>query len=155
MATTVSKTFKLDQDTIDQLQTIIDATGLTWDGAFSMLASQYTAQQAAQATGRQTEMQDFTTLLSKISEAYASALAINANTDERIRTEYSHRLAASEEAVASLKEKLAAAKDKADNAADELKAAKAEAETLTTKADEAAEQAAKANDALSDKETLI
>lgn len=155
MANTVAKTFKLEQETIDKLQGVIDATGLTWDGTFALLASQYTAQQAAQATGRQTEMQDFTTLLSKISEAYASALAINANTDERIRTEYAHRLATSEEAVASLNEKLSAAKDEATAAADELKTVKAEAEALTAKADEAAEQAAKANDALSDKETLI
>lgn len=152
---TVAKTFKLDQETIEKLQGVIDATGLTWDGAFAMLASQYTAQQAAQATGRETEMQDFTMLLSKISEAYSTALAINANTDERIRAEYSHRLTASEEAVASLKEKLSAANDKANVAADELKVAKAEAESMAAKADEAAEQAAKANDALNDKETLI
>ena len=152
---TVAKTFKLDQATIEKLQGVIDATGLTWDGAFAMLASQYTAQQAAQATGRETEMQDFAMLLSKISEAYSTALAINANTDERIRAEYSHRLTASEEAVASLKEKLSAANDKANVAADELKVAKAEAESMAAKADEAAEQAAKANDALNDKETLI
>lgn len=155
MANTVAKTFKLEQETIDKLQGVIDATGLTWDGTFSMLASQYTAQQAAQATGRQTEMQDFTTLLSKISEAYASALAINANTDERIRTEYAHRIATSEEAVTGLKEKLAEAKAEASAAVDELKVAKTEIEALTAKTNEANDQAAKANDALGDKETLI
>ena len=157
----ISKTFKLDQKTIDELQGILDATGLTWDGTFALLASQYQAQTAASSVGRATEMQEFTTLLSKVSEAYASALAINADTDARIRAEYDARITSYETTLAALKDELAAAEvsvkaaqDQARDAERDAKVAKAEAAASTKRAEDAESKTDALQSALNDKAAL-
>ena len=157
----ISKTFKLDQKTIDELQGILDATGLTWDGTFALLASQYQAQTAASSVGRAKEMQEFTTLLSKVSEAYASALAINADTDARIRAEYDARITSYETTLAALKDELAAAEvsvkaaqDQARDAERDAKVAKAEAAASTKRAEDAESKTDALQSALNDKAAL-
>lgn len=157
----ISKTFKLDQKTIDELQGILDTTGLTWDGTFALLASQYQAQTAASSVGRATEMQEFTTLLSKVSEAYASALAINADTDARIRAEYDARITSYETTLASLKDELTdakasvkAAQDQVRDAERDTKVAQAEAAASTKRAEDAESKVGALQSALNDKAAL-
>ena len=157
----ISKTFKLDQKTIDELQGILDTTGLTWDGTFALLASQYQAQTAASSVGRATEMQEFTTLLSKVSEAYASALAINADTDARIRAEYDARITSYETTLAALKNELTdaeasvkAAQDRARDAERDATVAKAEAAASTKRAEDAESKVDALQSALNDKAAL-
>lgn len=157
----ISKTFKLDQKTIDELQGILDTTGLTWDGTFALLASQYQAQTAAASVGRATEMQEFTTLLSKVSEAYASALAINADTDARIRAEYDARITSYETTLASLKDELTAAEasvkvaqDQARDAERDAKVAQAETAASTKRAEDAESKVEALQSALNDKAAL-
>ena len=145
MATaSVSKTFKLDPETVESLQQIMQTSGLSWDGVFSMLANLYAAQEAAKSVGRETELQDFVTILNKAQEAYTSALAINANTDERIRAEYERRLRTAEEATASLKDKALAAEEKAKAMEQERNDVQEKLKAATKEAEQAAKRAEKA-----------
>ena len=85
----VSKTFKLDPETVELLQQIMQASGLSWDGVVSMLANLYTAQEAAKSVGRETELQDFVAILNKAQEAYKTyhtTLANLESADENLRT---------------------------------------------------------------------
>lgn len=151
----VSKTFKLDPETVESLQQIMQKSGLSWDGVFAMLANLYTAQEAAKSVGRETELQDFVAILNKAQEAYTSALAINANTDERIRAEYERRLRTAEEATASLKDKALAAEEKAKAMEQERNDVQEKLKAATKEAEQATNRAEKAEKAVEDKTAFI
>lgn len=137
-----AKTFKLNDETVATLEQISKELGLSWDGTFSTLSNLYVQQQAVSVTPeRKGEVEHFQTLLNQLGEAFANALTVNANTDERIRQEYQRRLLDMENKVSAAEEEASAAKAEtarlaAENEAlkAELTAAKkaaAEAETLT------------------------
>jgi DNA repair exonuclease SbcCD ATPase subunit len=118
------KTYKLEQETQDKLQAITDEMGLTWDATFSMLADLYAQQKATEALpGRKTEITEVQSLLNRLSGAFTHAWEINADTDERIKMEYSQRMATQEEAIAALKTKAEDADAEAKQARDKLAAA--------------------------------
>ena len=144
---TVAKTFKLDQATIDKLTAVMEGSGLSWDGTFAMLASQHEAEEAARATGRETEMADFMSIVGSLTDAYASALTINANTESRVRAEFEKRIASNEAAVSALQEKLSAAIADARDAQSALKDAQAISEQERKRADKAEAEAGQAREA--------
>ena len=160
------KTYKLEQETQDKLQSICEETGLTWDATFRTLADLYAQQKAAEALpGRKTEITEVQSLLKRLSEAFTHSWEINADTDERIRMEYSQRMATQEEAINSLNEKTAAAEAAAKMAKDDLGVANKELESLRKqnvdlqteldRTQSAATEAAKASaEALADKVKL-
>lgn len=160
------KTYKLEQETQDKLQRICEETGLTWDATFRTLADLYAQQKAAEALpGRKTEITEVQSLLKRLSEAFTHSWEINADTDERIKMEYSQRMTTQEEAIKSLNEKTAAAEAAANVAKNDLSAANKELESLQKqniglqteldKTKSAAAAAAKASaEALADKDKL-
>lgn len=158
----VAKTFKIDEDVLQKLEGICKDSGLTWSGMFAELAAQYKAQEAASSVGRATELETFSTMLTKVKEAYAGSLVIAAQTEERIRNEFMQRMTTQEAAIAALKEKLEDAKTGAATAAAEAReaseratAAEREAATATSRADVADQRIKELSETLADRKARI
>lgn len=158
----VAKTFKIDEDVLQKLEGICKDSGLTWSGMFAELAAQYRAQEAASSVGRATELETFSTMLTKVKEAYAGSLVIAAQTEERIRNEFAARFTTQETAIAALKEKLedartdaAAAAAQAKEATERATAAEKDAATATSRADVADQRILELSEALAERKTRI
>lgn len=158
----VAKTFKIDEDVLQKLEGICKDSGLTWSGMFAELAAQYRAQEAASSVGRATELETFSTMLTKVKEAYAGALVIAAQTEERIRNEFAARFTTQETAIAALTGKLedartdaAAAAAQAKEATERAAAAEKEAATATSRADVADQRILELSEALADRKARI
>ena len=142
---TVVKTYKLEPETIQNLQKICEELELTWDGTFTTLANLY-AQQKAIGTlpERGAEIKEFQGLLNQLSASFTHALQLNANTEERVRQEYARRLAAQEAALEQAQEKAKEAGEQARQAGESRQEAVSAQEKLQ-----------KANDALQAKLTAL
>lgn len=158
----VAKTFKIDEEVLQRLEAICKESGLTWSGTIAQLVAQYKAQEAAVAVGRVTEMESFTTMTTKLQEAYAGSLELAAQTEDRLRNEFAARFTTQETAIAALTGKLedartdaAAAAAQAKEATERAAAAEKEAATATSRADVADQRILELSEALADRKARI
>lgn len=158
----VAKTFKIDEEVLQRLEAICKESGLTWSGTIAQLVAQYKAQEAAVAVGRVTEMETFTTMTTKLQEAYAGSLELAAQTEDRLRNEFAGRFTTQETAIAALKGKLedartdaAAAAAQAKEATERAAAAEKEAATATSRADVADQRIRELSETLADRKARI
>lgn len=158
----VAKTFKIDEDVLQRLEAICKESGLTWSGTIAQLVAQYKAQEAAASVGRVTEMETYTTMVTKLQEAYAGSLEFAAQTEDRLRNEFAGRFTTQETAIAALKGKLedartdaAAAAAQAKEATERAAAAEKEATTATSRADVADQRIKELSEALAERKTRI
>lgn len=129
MANQTPKSYRLTEDTIKKLDSVLEVMKaedktVNWDSCFSALMQSYESQAAAIEAERPQEEKDFRALLSRIGDAYKSALTAIAAADDRAAQDYAKRLNSAETAVSALKEK-------ATTATETAKRYEAEVQTLT------------------------
>ena len=132
---------RADDETIAKLEQIAETSGMKKAELLPALMSAYEVQEAKGALpGRATEIANVENLLGQIKTAYIASLELNANAEERIRSEFVTRIENNEQAVASLKAKAEAATASADELKDALSTVTSERDAAVTRA-EAAEGA--------------
>ena len=135
MANQTPKSYRLSEDTIKKLDAVLETMktedkGVNWDSCFAALMDSYESQAAAIEAERPQEEKDFRALLSRIGDAYKSALTAIAAADDRAAADYAKRLNTAETAVSTLKEKATAAQETAKRCQDEVQTLTAEVERL-------------------------
>ena len=135
MANQTPKSYRLSEDTIKKLDAVLETMktedkGVNWDSCFAALMDSYESQAAAIEAERPQEEKDFRALLSRIGDAYKSALTAIAAADDRAAADYAKRLNTAETAVSTLKEKATAAQETAKRYQEEVQTLTAEVERL-------------------------
>lgn len=131
---------RADEETIERLNELAEQTGMKKTEVLPALLNAWEANRVREALpGRTTEIDNFHNLLQQLKKAYTGSLELNVNAENRIRDEYSARIASNEEAVQALRAQLDKAKTEAAEAKEKAAAAEAERAKL-------AEELAKANE---------
>ena len=159
MAETKTKAFRADEETIESLDSWAEAKGLRNNEILpALIRAAQMAEEKGKLTGRSTEIDNFSSLLSQLEAAYVASLNLASNADERIKNEFAAQLERQDKTISNLQEQLAEAKQQAAAAKAELaeqkdannalitaeaEARKAEA-TAKAQVEKSEEQAAKA-----------
>ncbi len=147
MAETKTKAFRADEETIESLDSWAEAKGLRNNEILpALIRAAQMAEEKGKLTGRSTEIDNFSSLLSQLEAAYVASLNLASNADERIKNEFAAQLERQDKTISNLQEQLAEAKQQAAAAKAELSEQKDANNALITAEAEArkAEATAKA-----------
>ena len=121
MAETKTKAFRADEETIGSLDAWAEEKGLRNNEVLpALIRAAQMAEERGKLTGRSTEIDNFTSLLSQLEAAYIASLNLASNADERIRNEFAAQLERQDKTISNLQEQLAEAKQQSATAKAEL-----------------------------------
>lgn len=133
MAETKTKAFRADEETIESLDAWAEEKGLRNNEVLpALIRAAQMAEERGKLTGRRTEIDNFTSLLSQLEAAYIASLNLASNADERIRNEFAAQLERQDKTISNLQEQLAEAKQQSANAKKELAEQKEANDALIT-----------------------
>lgn len=133
MAETKTKAFRADEETIESIDQWAEAQGLRNNEILPALVRiAKMAEEKGKLTGRRTEIENFSSLLSQLESAYVASLNIASNADERIRNEFVVQLEHQGKTIQQLQEQVEDLKQLASIAKKELAEQKKANEALIT-----------------------
>lgn len=109
---TVVRSFRVTEDALGRFKEIMDAEGLTQDGALKMLVSAYEMEMAKNTIqSRETEIANFQMKANELVEAFLYSLQLNQDAESRIRDEVDLQIKSKDETIIDLQGRLKAAQE--------------------------------------------
>lgn len=130
MAGTETMGFRTDPETKAKITEWMQKSGVNNSQALGTILSLIQASEAKGALpGRETEIDNFESLLKQIMTAYTASLQLASNAEERIREEFAKKIDSQANTIADLQDKIKKNQEKAD---EEREQARAKADKLMT-----------------------